>query len=137
MTEAQSLISEIVQRGVSLRVDGGDLVLKPRRALDGDLLDRIREHKTEILRVLSGHPGTCAPSCYEIEPGRWVHRPWDGCKTSVASPPLKVTQKAEQTCRHCRGEGRCSCIVCWDARTHGPGECVRCRGRGMLWSWVQ
>jgi hypothetical protein len=25
-------------------------------------------------------PATCATTCYEIEPGRWVHRPWDGCK---------------------------------------------------------
>jgi hypothetical protein len=137
MTEAQSLLSEIVRRGVSFRVDGADLVLKPRRALDDDLLTRIRSHKAQIIQAISARPRTCALSCYEIEPGRWVHQVWEGCKTSVTPPPLKVTQKAEQTCWHCRGEGRCSCIVCWDAQAHGPGDCVPCHGRGVLWTWVQ
>jgi len=34
-----------------------------------------------------GRPATCRASCYEIEPDRWIHHPWDGCTppTSVAN----------------------------------------------------
>ena len=34
-----------------------------------------------ILPVPHDRLETCAPTCYEVEPGKWIHQPWDGCKT--------------------------------------------------------
>lgn len=53
---AQALLDEMAQRGVTARVDGEILRLKPRAALDDDLLARIKEHKPEIIRVLAIPP---------------------------------------------------------------------------------
>ena len=89
-----AILSELQRRGVSVTADGDALILKPRRALDSDLLARVREHKPEIIRALSAHSGTCAASCYEIEPGRWIHRSWNDCRTPM-------TLQSER--RKCRG----------------------------------
>jgi TubC N-terminal docking domain len=79
---ATEILGELQRRGVSVTADGDALVLKPRRAIDGELLARVREHKPEIIRALSAHPATCSPTCYEVEPGTWLHRPWEGCATA-------------------------------------------------------
>ncbi|MGH9740578.1 MAG: hypothetical protein ACRD4X_18625 [Candidatus Acidiferrales bacterium] len=71
---AAALLSELARRGVSVTADGDALILKPRRALDGELLARIRENKPEIIRVLSARPVTGTPNCYEVEPGQSADR---------------------------------------------------------------
>jgi hypothetical protein len=43
--------------------------------VDAALLARVREAKPAILEALRNLPATCAPSCYEIEPGYWIHHP--------------------------------------------------------------
>jgi len=134
MTQAAEILTELQRRGVIVAVEGDTLRLKPRRALDAELLARLREHKPEILDVLSRRPATCAPSRYEVEPGRWIHRPWHGCRTI---PPSPVTTKVESECWHCKGLKVCRCIVCWDARKDAPGQCVTCKGTGRVWTWVQ
>lgn len=53
MSGVHSILAEITIRGVAVRVDGETLRLKPREALDDDLLARIKEHKLEILRALA------------------------------------------------------------------------------------
>lgn len=78
---AAELLSELQRRGVSVRAEGCALKLKPAKALDAALLEPVREAKPEILRILSNRPPTCAETCYEVEPGRWIHHPWDGCVT--------------------------------------------------------
>jgi hypothetical protein len=70
------------------------------------------------------------PSCYEIEPGRWVHHPWNGCTTPM--PPAKTTPVIEQTCWHCVGEGKCRCIGCSDATRGISDECTVCHGAGKV-----
>jgi hypothetical protein len=56
VSSAQAILDEMSQRGVTARVDGKTLRLKPREALDDDLLSRIKEHKPEIIRVLATIP---------------------------------------------------------------------------------
>lgn len=53
---AQAILGEMSQRGITARVDGETLLLKPREALDDDLLARIKEHKPEILVALRNPP---------------------------------------------------------------------------------
>jgi hypothetical protein len=35
--------------------------------------------KPETPADLPTRPATCSPTCYEIEPGKWIHHAWDGC----------------------------------------------------------
>jgi hypothetical protein len=157
MTGAVAILSELQRRGVSVTADGDALVLKPRRAVDSELLARVREHKPEIIRALSARPATCAPSCYEIGPGRWIHHPWDGCKTPMPESvepivparadcgcPGTVCSRcwlcAEVHCRclpktacwHCGGGGRCGCVACWKSSAGETAECVVCHGSGKI-----
>ena len=130
---AMAILSELQRRGVTVIADGDALVLKPGRAIDNELLARVREHKPEIMRALSAHPATCAASCYGIEPGRWIHHPWDWC-TTVKPEASGSQRKLAVTCWHCHGEKKCTCGSCWQAR---PGDCVTCKARGQVWRWVQ
>jgi hypothetical protein len=53
VSAVHSILTELGKRGVAVRVDGETLRLKPREALDNDLLARIREHKPEIIDTLT------------------------------------------------------------------------------------
>ena len=125
MTPAVEILRELRQRGVTVALEGKTLCLKPKSALDGELLARVREHKPEILAALSGGPATCAPSCYQIELGRRVHHPWDGCRTVPASQPVQPVPQAE--CRHCDRAGVCDCPACTLRRTEDAVPCCMCR----------
>jgi hypothetical protein len=133
MSQATKILTELERRGVIVALDGDTLSLKPRRSLDDALLARVREAKPAILEALRSRPATCAASCYEIDAGRWIHHPWNGCTTiqPKADAPLR---KVRETCWHCHGEKECGCIVCWQAV---PSECVVCKGSGQVWRWVQ
>ena len=52
----------------------------------------------DILAPLSGRPATCAQSCYAVEPSRWIHRPWNGCKTQVSSREPYIPSRADCGC---------------------------------------
>ena len=92
---------------------------------------------------------TCAPTCHEIEPRKWIHRPWDGCTTPMPEWKSVIPSQPDcgcdgeicprcwlcpnhchclpqGTCWHCRGEGLCRCVVCEGA------ECVACKGSGCI-----
>lgn len=125
--QAAEILTELKQRGVTIAVHGDNLHLSPRRALDDALLARVREAKPAILDALRNR---CSPECYEVEPGRWIHRPWAGCTT--IKPEAPRLRKVSVTCEHCRGEKRCACIACYPT-----GECVTCKGTGQVWRWVQ
>ena len=116
---------ELRQRGVTVAIEGETLCLKPKSALDGTLLTRVREHKPELLVALSARPATCAATCYEIEPGRWVHHPWDGCRTVPAFQPEKPVPQTE--CRHCNHAGVCDCPACTLRRTQDAVPCYMCQ----------
>lgn len=133
MNAAAEVLSELQRRGVTLKADGDTLCLKPRRALDDALLARVREAKPAILEALRSRPVTCAASCYEIDPGVWIHRPWTGCITARAEVG-KPFRQVRVTCWHCHGEKKCTCIACWQS---GPGDCVTCKGTGLVLRWIQ
>jgi hypothetical protein len=52
MSGAVDVLAELSRRNVTVRVDGQTLRLRPRTAVDGDLLKRLREHKAEVLTLL-------------------------------------------------------------------------------------
>ena len=110
------------------------LLDEPASKIPAEILPHIRAAKLAILEILlRSRTATCAASCYQIDAGRWIHHPWNGCTTiqPKADTPL---HKVQETCWHCRGEKECGCIVCWQA---GPSECSVCRGSGQMWRWVQ
>lgn len=79
-------------------------------------------------------PATCCPDCYEIEPGKWTHRPWNGCRTTEAATVEQ--RRVEVTCLYCQGSGRCGCITCWRGGIGQEGECVACHGTGKARMWI-
>jgi hypothetical protein len=120
--------------GVTVRlVEPDKLRLEPASKIPAEVLPRIQEAKPAILEALRSRSATCATSCYEIGPSRWIHHPWNGCATIQleAGEPL---HKVQETCWHCHGEKRCDCMACWQA---GPSECVACKGSGQVWRWIQ
>jgi TubC N-terminal docking domain len=137
MSVVAAILAELSSRGVAVRADAGTLRLKPKAALDNDLLARVQAHKPDILAVLLARPAACSPTCYEIEPGRWIRHPWDGCKTCLTPQPRKPTLRVESVCWHCKGEKSCQCITCWSPASRGPGDCVACKGTGKVWEWLQ
>jgi tubulysin polyketide synthase-like protein len=90
--KAEAIIETVVKAGGELAVSGDRLRYRfPKGHPEKErILDELRVHKPEIIRLLSSHPRTCAPSCYEIEPGRWIHHPWDGCTTVKPEPQRRV-----------------------------------------------
>ena len=133
MSLAGEVLSELQLRGISVVADGGTLCLKPRRALDDALLARVREAKAAILEALLSRSATCASSCYEVEPRRWIHHMWNGCAT-VQPEAGELLRKVQETCWHCHGEKRCECIACWQG---GLRVCGACKGTGQVSRWVQ
>jgi len=136
MSQAAEILTELQRRGVSVTADGDALVLKPRRALDDELLVRVREHKPEILRALWARPATCAASCYEAESivptradcgcaGVVCRRCWLCAEVHCRCLPKTI-------CWHCRGEGRCACTACWKRFAGEVVECVVCHGSGKI-----
>jgi len=156
MTGTAAILTELQRRGISAVVEGDTLVLKPKHALDNELLARVRERKLEIIRALAMRPTTCSPTCYEIEPGRWIHHLWNGCRTPAPEfRELIIPSRADcgcdgQACRrcwlcvehcrclpkedcwHCRGKGRCVCTACWKSHAGEIAPCVVCNGAGKL-----
>jgi TubC N-terminal docking domain len=56
MSVCYAILNDMFQRGVTARVDAETLRLKPREALDDDLLARIKANKPEIIRILATIP---------------------------------------------------------------------------------
>jgi hypothetical protein len=117
MSQAAEILTEIRRRGMTIALDGDDLRLRPRRALDEDLKTRILAQKPAIIEVLrltkvveNARPVACGPKCYQAEPGKWIHRPWAGC-TTIKKDPAK-TRQVKPVCWHCSGARRCKCAAC-------------------------
>ena len=83
--KAEAIIEAVVNAGGELTVSGDRIRYRlPKDCPEKErILDGLREHKPEIIRALASRPATCPPSCYEIEPGRWIHHPWNGCRTPL------------------------------------------------------
>jgi hypothetical protein len=136
MSVVAAILAELCSRGVVVRADGETLRLKPKAALDDSLLARVKANKRDILAFLSGRPATCALSCYAIEPGKWIHHPWDGC-TTVKLEAQGSRQHVQITCWHCNGLKRCGCSTCAPGGLTESGVCAACKGTGYLWRWIQ
>jgi hypothetical protein len=52
MTAATALIAELHGLGVSVGVEGGNLHLRPKARVTSDMVDRVRQHKAEIVRAI-------------------------------------------------------------------------------------
>ena len=71
---------------------------------------------------------TCAASCYEVEPGVWIHHPWAGCTTPMLRLPEPISDGRAKTCWHCDGSRRCDCSNCGKLTSKGWEEstCLWC-----------
>jgi hypothetical protein len=100
--KAEAVIETVVNAGGELTVSGDRIRYRlPKGHPEKErILDGLREHKPEIIRLLSGRPATCSPTCYEVEPGKWIHHPWDGCKTCLTPQPEKPARRMESACWH-------------------------------------
>jgi len=137
--KAAAIIKEVVNAGGGLTVAGDRLHYRlPKNYPEKQrILHELREHKPEIVRLLSSRPQTCASSCYEVEPGTWSHRPWDGCQTCLVAQPKKPARKVESACWHCDGDRACRCSTCWNPATRERADCTVCKGTGQVWQWLQ
>ncbi len=52
MTDAAALLDEVYRRGATARRIGDHIHLQPATALPTDLIDRLRTHKADLLRLL-------------------------------------------------------------------------------------
>jgi len=129
------VLAELQRRGLTVRADGNDLLLKPKGAMDDTLRSRILEVKPEILEILRDRPVTCCLDCYQLERGIWVHRPWAGCKTIKAEAAEEAGGVVLVTCWHCRGEKVCDCSACWKGVNRCA--CTFCKGTGRMRVWAQ
>lgn len=49
---ATAVLEDLRRLGVSITINGDKLRLKPAKALDDEMLDRVRQHKAEIMGLL-------------------------------------------------------------------------------------
>src|SRR5438094_10279943 len=115
------ILATLTELGVTVKVIGPDrLRLEPADRIPDELKPRIIESKPAILDTLRKRSATCAASCYEVEPGKWIHHPWQGCTTvPKPEPPRQV----ERECWHCGGSKQCNCIACLDGNNSYDGPC--------------
>jgi hypothetical protein len=124
---AVEILRTLQNLGVTVSVVSGErLRFEPADRIPADLIPTLREAKPDLLLALRKRQATCAPSCYEVDRGRWIHHPWDGC-TTVPSP--KWPDVAQTECKHCDGAGECSCPACNLRRTTEAVPCLMCQPR--------
>lgn len=129
------LLEELKAIGVEVIPQGTNLPIRPASKVPVELKERLKAHKAEVLEAQNGRPGTCSPSCYQIEPRKWIHHPWQGCTTSAM--PKREYRRVEAQCWHCSGAGACACITCAEERALSfPQECRICHGSRKALVWV-
>lgn len=81
---ATDILSELVRRGVHLEVAGDKLRWRPKEAVTPELVEVLKQWKTEIIAALTGSkttglgqcpgPERCG-GCYQVSPGIHLHPP--------------------------------------------------------------
>ena len=59
---SSKILSEIQGRGIQLRTAGNRLMLRPMKAVTPDLLEAIKSHRTELLKILNSEVGLAPAS---------------------------------------------------------------------------
>lgn len=62
-----SILAEFTRRGITLRAEGGRLIAKPLSSVPPELLEAARQHKAELLALLTGN-GRAEPPHEETAP---------------------------------------------------------------------
>jgi len=99
MTAAE-ILSGLLAAGVAVRVDGDNLLCRPRAAVPAPLLDEVVRHKPEIIALIREAPPTICPACNHtdympLDAGNWrrcwvCRRRWGPPDPSIrAIPPTR------------------------------------------------
>ena len=132
MSAATEILEELRVKGISIRAQHGVLHLKPKNAIDAQLLGRIREAKPEILAVLRRPPVVVLVESRPADPVGEAVR-------AVLRPGEEITPKGiirrlpKGVCEHCGGKKFCNCAVCNRGWGKGWfGWCHTCGGSGRV-----
>jgi len=88
---AGAIVEELERLGVELRVAGGDLEYEgPEEAITPELLNRLRRHKTELVRLLTRDNASriavgLAPAMCELQAAGW--KPKERCGKTIWQSP--------------------------------------------------
>lgn len=107
MTDAARLLNELYRRGVALRRDGDNLVVRPKSSMTPDLRAQLLAHKAEVLALL----GSSAER--DVAHGR--------------APDLVDVQLAALAGGECYA---CGGVVFWKLRAADELVCVTCHPPG-------
>jgi hypothetical protein len=69
VSAAEELLADLAARGVSIRIEGSRLRLRPRSALTEELINRLRAASAELLALLLAVRRPAAPP--PLEPTEW------------------------------------------------------------------
>lgn len=108
MTAAADLLTELQARGVALVADGDRLRFHPRHKVTGNLLDRLREHKPELLGILARReaapptPQDAHGGAGPAPPHAPIRRPICRCgSTTWRDVPIHNGQSTRRDCGRC------------------------------------
>ena len=96
MSVALEIFSELSRRGITVRVEGETIRLKPKSALDDGLVGRIREHKPELLAALRRRRPIMCIHC----------RGQNRCECVRCMDAFDGTPDRAGECAACRGTGK-------------------------------
>ena len=131
-----TLLKDFEKAGGSFAVEDGQMKVQypdERREAIAPILDRLRQHKAEVILLLQERSARNIPA-----PQPFHHKAVRA--RIIGQERTAVSDKAEE-CWHCSASGRCGCAACGTVDKFGrdvPGECRSCRGTGYLaWEAVQ
>jgi len=79
------MLVEVLELGVVLRVEGGELgVRAPRGVLGPELRERLKQHKAEVCELIGD--GRCAAPCSYAQQGMWFLDQWESGTASYNIP---------------------------------------------------
>ena len=109
---AGAIVEELERLGVQLRVTGGDLEYEgPEEVITPELLNRLRRHKAELVRLMSGDHASglavgLAPAACELRVAGWMHK--ERCGKTIWQSPDNGFWYSQDMAMHLQGLGRTS-----------------------------
>jgi hypothetical protein len=122
VTAAARLVSELRRRGLALRRDGDNLVVRPKSSMTPDLRAQLLAHKAEVLALLGtsaegGTPRSGAPS---LGPVHLAALTTGGCYACGSVVFWKLREADELVCAVCHPPGPPPEHIEWRrGRSHG------------------